>query len=132
MQNLKDIDEDLKSSNPNALCFTRAQYGPWVLNPHLDNHWDQISSTLPVVGIMNISDMVQVQEAKIWDISDKVEHMNKNIIKTNDKLKMPSKSVLAKIFGDCEHICKLRKRKDTVWDNRPKDELESKIRTKMT
>ena len=90
MQNLKDIDKDTKSSNPNALCFTRTLYGPGVLTLHPDDHWAQIPSTLPVLGIVSISDMVQVQEAKIRDLSNKVEHMNKNIRKIQDKLKMPN------------------------------------------
>ena len=54
--------------------------------------------------------------------------MNTDINLLQDKLKMPCKSVLAKIWGDCEHICKLRKRNDTVWDQCPKEELEKEKR----
>ena len=45
---------------------------------------------------------------------------------------MPCKSALAEIWGDCENICNLRKRNDTIWDHKPKDELEKEIRGKLT
>ena len=42
---LKDIDTSIKTSNPNALQFTRAQFGPGILTPYLDEKWDKIPST---------------------------------------------------------------------------------------
>ena len=44
--NLEDIDTSIKNSNPNALRFSRSQFGPGILTPYLDDNWDKIPSTL--------------------------------------------------------------------------------------
>ena len=129
--NLEDIDTSIKNSNPNALRFSRSQFGPGILTPYLDDNWDKIPSTLQAIDPLSLSDMAQVQEKKIRDLSDMVDAMNADIKTLQEKVKMPCKSVLAKIWGDCEHICKLRKRNDTVWDQKPKEENEKEIREKM-
>ena len=129
---IEDIDISIKSSSPNALRFTRAQFGPGILTPYLDDNWDNIPSTLPAMDILSLSDTAHLHVKKIRELNDQVENLNTEIKELQYRLKMPCKSVLAKIWGDCEHICKLRKRNDTVWDQRPNKELEKEIREKMT
>ena len=48
-----------------------------------------------------------------------------------EELKFPNKTVLAKIFGDSENICKLRKKNDKVWDIKPEEELIAELKLKM-
>ena len=122
---LEDIDTSIRNSNPNAQRFTRAQFGPGILTPYLNDNWDKIPSTLPTMDALSLSDTAQLHVKKIRELTDQVEAMNKDIMLLNEKVKMPCKSVLAKIWGDCENICKLRKKNDTVWDQRPKEELEN-------
>ena len=129
--NLEDIDTSIRNSNSYAIRFSRSQFGPGILTPYLDDNWDKIPSTLQAIDPLSLSDMVQVQEKKIRDLSETVDAMNKDIKGLQEKVKMPCLSVLAKIWGDCEHICKLRKRNDTVWDQKPKEENEKEIREKM-
>ena len=83
------------------------------------------------MDVLSLSDTAHLHVKKIRELSDPVDDMNKEIKLLQEKVKMPCKSVLAKIWGDCENICKLRKKNDTVWDQQPKDELEKEIREKM-
>ena len=63
--NLKDIDTSIKTSSPNALWFTRAQFGPGILTPYLDDNWDKIPSTLPTMDVMSLSDTAHLHVQKI-------------------------------------------------------------------
>ena len=128
---LKDINDDLKKSSPYMMRYTRAQFGPGILTPFLEENWDLIPSAHTVLDTTNMSDMVQLQDNKIRDLTDLTEKMNSDTSKLQDKLKIPCNTVLAKIWGDYENVCKLRKKKDTVLDNKPKDELEKVIQVRL-
>ena len=113
--------------------YTRAQFGPGVLTPFLDDNWDLIPSALTVLDTTSLSNMVQLQDKKICDLTELTEKMNSDISKLQERLKIPcNTTVLAKIWGDYENVCKLRKKKDTVWVNKPKEELKKEIRDKLT
>ena len=66
--NLKNINTDLKNLNPNALRFTRAQFGPGILTPYLEDNWDKIPSTLPAMDVsqtLHISMFIKFESSVI-------------------------------------------------------------------
>ena len=93
-----DIDVGIKSSNPNFLRFTRAELGPGILTKYLDEFWDLIPSSLTNLGLLNLSDAVQVQESQFTEVSDLVHSLNDKVRTIEEELKMPCKTVLAKVF----------------------------------
>ena len=131
MDNLEDINRGLLEKNDNLMRFTRAAYRPGVLSRHLDELWDQIPSTVQQTSLLSLTDKVHVHDKQLKDISELTESLNNSFRTMEEELKFPNKSVLAKIFGDSENICKLRKKNDKVWDSKPEEELITELKLKM-
>ena len=127
MEHIEDIDRGLVNKSENVMRFTRAAYGPGVLSRHLDEFWDQIPSTIPPKGLSNLTDIVQVHEKKLEDLTELADSLNDSFRTIEEELKFPNKTVLAKVFGDSENMCKLRKKSDKTWDNKPEDELIAEL-----
>ena len=131
MENIEDINRGLTDKNENVMRFTRAAYGPGVLSRHLDEFWDQIPSTIPPKGLSNLTDFMHVHEKKLKDLTELTDSLNDSFRNLEKELKFPNKTVLAKVFGDSENTCKLRKKNDKTWDNKPEEELIAELKLKM-
>ena len=106
MDNIEEIDRGLSAKSENVMWFIRAAYGPGVLSRYLDEFWDQIPSTIPLKGLINLTDAVQIHDQKLTDLSELTDSLNNKIRTLEEELKYPNKTVLAKVFGDSKNMCK--------------------------